>query len=123
LLRSFQTGTSVVPRQLPTCCNAQVEPRANALNRCAALAAPPGCPTHRDFVPWRFSDAGRMRKHVLPASENLHKCGHLWDWGEVTTIGSRPSGGIAHLRRTKRADCSIATRRDLPTHCDFRQSC
>jgi len=21
---------------------------------------PAGCPTHRDFVPWRFSDAGRM---------------------------------------------------------------
>jgi hypothetical protein len=22
---------------------------------------PAGCPTHRDFVPWRFSDAGRAR--------------------------------------------------------------
>jgi hypothetical protein len=23
-------------------------------------AAPPGAPPHRDFVPWRFSDAGRI---------------------------------------------------------------
>jgi hypothetical protein len=36
--------------------------------------------THlRDFVPWRFSDAGRIsvwRPACLPASENLHKSGH-----------------------------------------------
>ena len=34
-----------------------------------------GCPTPRDFVPWRFSDAGLSSAWMvlcLPASENLH---------------------------------------------------
>ena len=32
------------------------------------------CPTPRDFVPWRFSDAGRRSAwlDLMPASENLH---------------------------------------------------
>ncbi len=36
-----------------------------------------GCPTHRDFVPWRFSDAGRWRARrvSLTASENRHISG------------------------------------------------
>ena len=35
-----------------------------------------GCTTYRDFVPWRFSDAGHRSAWLdrrLPASENLHK--------------------------------------------------
>jgi hypothetical protein len=38
-----------------------------------------GCPTHRDFVPWRFSDAGRQSEGIVmsrPASENLHRSRH-----------------------------------------------
>src|SRR5258708_4776214 len=47
-----------------------------------ALAAPAGCPTHRDFVPWRFSDAGRMSAWrarlagVRKPAQYLHSCGH-----------------------------------------------
>ena len=26
-----------------------------------------GCPTHRDFVPWRFSDAGRSSPWMVPS--------------------------------------------------------
>jgi len=40
-----------------------------------ALAASQ-CSTSRDFVPWRFLDAGRLRARSLsslPASKNLHK--------------------------------------------------
>src|SRR5215470_10744350 len=40
-------------------------------------AAPPTFP-HRDFVPWRFSDAGRRSAWLaswVPASENLRKTG------------------------------------------------
>src|SRR6516164_9775736 len=41
------------------------------------VAAPPTIP-HRDFVPWRFSDAGRRSAWLaswVPASENLRKEG------------------------------------------------
>src|SRR5260370_8442826 len=43
------------------------------------VAAPPPFPT-RDFVPWRFSDAGRRSAWLaswVPASENLHKAQNL----------------------------------------------
>src|SRR6516162_6341483 len=36
-------------------------------------------PTSRDFVPWRFLDAcqlSALRLSLLPASKNLHNCGH-----------------------------------------------
>jgi hypothetical protein len=36
--------------------------------------------TDRDFLPWRFSDAGRQRVWIdprLPAAENLHKHGQM----------------------------------------------
>src|SRR5450631_3869639 len=41
------------------------------------------CPTSRDFVPWRFSDAGRRPPQrvdslVMPASENLHTSRHFY---------------------------------------------
>ena len=45
-----------------------------------ASAAPLGAPLPRDFVPWRFSDAGLSCACMvlcLPASENLHNCRQL----------------------------------------------
>src|SRR5882672_10283716 len=46
------------------------------------------CPPSRDFVPWRFSDAGRRSAWialVMPASENLH---NLHNTGSSHTIRS-----------------------------------
>src|SRR5262249_24989763 len=45
--------------------------------------------TSRDFVPWRFLDAGRLsarRRSSLPASKNLHKRRH----SELRVPPSRP---------------------------------
>ena len=52
-----------------------------------------GCPTHRDFVPWRFSDAGRQSEGIVmsrPASENLHIIGHAGQHGRITLMSCLP---------------------------------
>ena len=51
-----------------------------------ALAASQ-CPTARDFVPWRFLDAGSLSKQsasLFPASKNLHNCGNELDAANVS---------------------------------------
>jgi len=57
----------------------QNDPLANLTSRgeIPIVAAPPTIP-HRDFVPWRFSDAGRRSAWLVswvPASENLRSTG------------------------------------------------
>jgi hypothetical protein len=52
------------------------EPAAKSSSRPLHLLLP----TSRDFVPWRFSDAGRRSAwwpSCVPASENLHRWRHI----------------------------------------------
>src|ERR1700731_2793375 len=65
------------------------------------------CPTSRDFVPWRFSDAGRpsvRRARHLPALENLHRSRLIRSLGQYGTLDRRaaPIGGP--LLSTSRGD-------------------
>src|ERR1700751_3181889 len=63
--------------------------------RCSA-----GCHTSRDFVPWRFLDAGQLSLWSvlsLPASKNQHRRGHA-DRGTAGDVSDRPpNGGLTVL--------------------------
>ena len=64
--RRLVLASRLPSRAAPTC-----EPHSA---RCSA-----GCHTSRDFVPWRFLDAGQLSVRsvsVLPASKNQHKRRH-----------------------------------------------
>ena len=59
-----------------------------------ALAASQ-CPISRDFVPWRFLDAGPLSVRsvsLLPASKNLHNSRHsIWESGQLL-LETEPTG-------------------------------
>ena len=62
-----------------------------------------GCPTPRDFVPWRFSDAGRQQRvdgFVIPASENLHNTCDPLVHPDTHAHASRKSDRIRRLTST-----------------------
>jgi hypothetical protein len=57
-----------------------------------ALAASQ-CPISRDFVPWRFLDAGPLSVRsvsLLPASKNLHMNGHRLILTMAQTLSKKP---------------------------------
>ena len=56
--------------------------------------------TSRDFVPWRFLDAGRRSKFVMPASKNLHTK-NLHTTGLASASAARLAGA-ARYRSAKR---------------------
>jgi hypothetical protein len=60
-----------------------------------ALAAS-HCPTARDFVPWRFLDAGSLSGRsvsLLPASKNLHNKRHKSAYS-ITSSARASQGGV-----------------------------
>jgi hypothetical protein len=66
--RRLVLASRLPSRAAPTC-----DPHSA---RCSA-----GCHTSRDFVPWRFLDAGQLSLRSvssLPASKNQHRSGHLF---------------------------------------------
>jgi len=72
--------------------------------RCSA-----GCHTSRDFVPWRFLDAGQLSLRSvssLPASKNQHRNRQSID--HCSEDGVRPHG----LRTVTRARCEAHARGD-----------
>jgi hypothetical protein len=57
------------------------------------------CPTPRDFVPWRFSDAGIRACRLAsswPASENLRRKSHSRGEDRTTAAGGQRSFALSH---------------------------
>ena len=64
------------------------------------------CPTSRDFVPWRFSAAGRFsagRVSLLPAAENLHISGSE-QMQQIASLFDHLVGGGEQRRRHGQAE-------------------
>jgi len=51
----------------PRCLFASKPPRLSPPRNPHSARRTDGCPTHRDFAPWRFSDAGRSSPWMVPS--------------------------------------------------------
>ena len=78
--RSFTPIASTMLRRKPIAATASIQPQqARTCGKIPIAHAAPPTLTSRDFVPWRFLDAGqqnRVDSVGIPASKNLHKGGH-----------------------------------------------
>jgi len=91
------TRPSFEPKETGSAVSAQLPQGSRRRQIPIASTAPTGAPLPRDFVPWRFSDAGRSSAPIcscLPAAENLHKGGHRPKPGQSNRHRREPSKGI-----------------------------
>ena len=110
------TRRLVLASRLPS----RVVPTCNPHSaRCSAR-----CHTSRDFVPWRFLDAGQLilwSVSSLPASKNQHKSGPkpVLDQLVRGTVGSRQQGvGHGHWHGAARTDGPLRTLHNLNRHAE-----
>ena len=118
--RSFTPTHAAMLRRKPIAATASIQhQQARTCGKIPIAHAAPPTLTSRDFVPWRFLDAGRNTAWIVSASRRPKTCtksevAGLFDNAAIARVAQRtcrPGRGIAHRRRTRMGARSAASRR------------